>query len=111
MGLWRLAETAALDIAKQRYGTAKVTFLAGSFVRGEATSTSDLDLVVVYEQVPQAYRESFMHGDWPVEAFVHDPETLRHFFLEVDRPSGIPSLPTMVMEGVPLQHRAHSQTP
>jgi hypothetical protein len=90
----------AKRIHAERYAAAEVTFLAGSIVRGEGTRTSDLDLVVVFERLPNAYRESFICGGWPVEAFVHDPETLDYFFWEVDRPSGVPSLPTMVREGI-----------
>jgi hypothetical protein len=60
---------------------------------------SDLDIVVICKRMPAAYRQSFIHEGWPVEAFVHDPETLNYFFWEVDRPPGVPSLPTMVMEG------------
>jgi hypothetical protein len=37
-----------------------------------------------------------------VEAFVHDPETLEYFFLEVDRVSGVPALPQMVVEGLEI---------
>jgi hypothetical protein len=40
-----------------------------------------------------------MFAGWPVEAFVHDPETLNYFFRQVDRATGIPSLPGMVSEG------------
>jgi predicted nucleotidyltransferase len=89
----------ACDIWRGRFADARVIFLAGSVLRGEGTPHSDLDLVVVYEQLPTAYRQSFFHKGWPVEAFVHDPETLTHFFWEIDRPSGMPSLPTMVLEG------------
>ncbi len=74
-------------------------FLAGSVMRGEATASSDLDVVVVYEALEGAYRESFVHGGWPVEAFVHDPETLERFF-EEDRQRGVPSLMSMVGEGL-----------
>lgn len=88
------------DIQRSRYPDAKVVFLAGSVIRGEATAYSDLDLVVVFEQLPCAYRESFIQADWPVEAFVHDPQTLDYFFNAVDRPSGCPSLAAMVSEGV-----------
>lgn len=91
---------AAKNIWKQRYPEAKVVFLAGSLVRGEGTSTSDLDLVVVYESLTQAFRESFRFGQWPVEAFVHDPETLSYFFSQRDRPTGIPTLMSMVLEGI-----------
>jgi Nucleotidyltransferase domain len=85
-----------------RYPDARVVFLAGSLVRGEGTSTSDLDLVVVFDHIPCAYRESFIYENWPVEAFVHDSQTLEYFFREVDRPTGFPSLPTMVTEGVEI---------
>ena len=93
---------AAKALHKERYADAEVTFLAGSLVRGEGTSTSDLDLVVVFKSLPNAYRESFRFGDWPVEAFVHDPQTLAYFFHKVDKPSGVPSLPTMVSEGIEI---------
>lgn len=96
------AMTAALEIVAERYAGATVAFLAGSVMRGDATATSDLDLVVVYERLDAAYRESFVHGGWPIEVFVHDPETLRYFFLKSDGPRGVPSLADMVASGVPL---------
>ena len=87
-------------IRRERYADAEVVFLAGSLTRGEGTSMSDLDLVVVFKEIPNAYRESFRFGRWPVEAFVHDPKTLNYFFLQIDRVEGIPSLPAMVSEGL-----------
>ena len=92
----------ANSIHASRYKDAIAIFAAGSIVRGEGTPFSDLDLVVVYTQLPHAYRESFRSGGYPVEAFVHDPATLEHFFLEVDRPSGIPTLPRMIVEGIEI---------
>ncbi len=88
------------EIYSNQYPQAEVIFLAGSVVRGESTSTSDLDLVVVFKHLPCAYRESYFHADWPVEAFVHDPQTLDYFFRWVDRPTGVPSLARMVSEGI-----------
>ena len=88
------------NIRRGRYAKAPVVFLAGSLVRGEGTSTSDLDLVVVFDRLPNAFRESFWHEKWPVEAFVHDPSTLEHFFRTIDRPTGFPSLAAMVSEGI-----------
>ncbi|HEY2852428.1 MAG TPA: nucleotidyltransferase domain-containing protein [Gemmatimonadaceae bacterium] len=82
-------------IRSDRYQHADAVFAAGSIVRGEGTAFSDLDLVVVYAQLPCAYRESFGFGGYRVEAFVHDPATLEYFFLEIDRPSGVPALPQM----------------
>lgn len=94
-------------IRKEKFPNAKVIFLAGSFVRGEATSTSDLDLVVVFDQISCAYRESFVYKDWPVEVFVHDPQTLEYFFREVDAPTGIPSLANMVSEAIEIPASSH----
>jgi predicted nucleotidyltransferase len=88
------------ELLESRYVGAKVIFLAGSVIRGEANAYSDVDLVVVFPRVERAYRESFYHRTWPVEAFVHDPDTMRHFFLEVDRPIGSSSLAEMVSEGL-----------
>ncbi len=88
------------EILASKYSAARVIFLAGSVVRGEGTAYSDLDLVVIFEKLPAAYRESFYFQGLPIEAFVHDPETLNYFLHELDRPSGIPSLAQMILEGV-----------
>ncbi len=90
----------ARRIRALRYPGASVVLVAGSVMRGDATSSSDLDLVVVFEQLAHAHRETFDFDGWTVEAFVHDPETMTYFFLEVDRPAGFAALPTMVLEGV-----------
>lgn len=85
----------------ERYPSATAAFLAGSVIRGEHTVTSDLDFVVVFRQLPNAYRESLLWEEWPVEAFIHDSETLR-YFCEEDCRVGVPSLPAMVSEGIEL---------
>ncbi|MFL6256184.1 MAG: nucleotidyltransferase domain-containing protein [Pyrinomonadaceae bacterium] len=90
---------AARGIFRERYEGARVLFLGGSVMRGDATPASDLDIVVVYEHLPNAYREAFVCGGWPVEAFVHDAGTLAEFF-ESDRRRGVPALMSMVWEGV-----------
>jgi hypothetical protein len=92
----------ACELLETRFQGAAVLFVAGSFRRNEATATSDIDLVVVYPKLEQAYRESFLYKGWPVEAFVHDSETLNYFFWEVDAKDGTPSLPNMVSEGQPV---------
>jgi len=92
---------AARRIFRERYEGARVLFLAGSLMRGEATPTSDLDIVVVYERLPNAYREAFVYEGWPVEAFVNDAETVEHFF-ESDRRRGLPAMMSMLMEGVEI---------
>lgn len=93
---------AASEVLRTRYPDAESLFLAGSVVREEQTRTSDLDLVVVFERIARARRESFGFGGWPVEAFLHDPSTLRYFMDEVDRPTGVASLAGMVAEGIEI---------
>ncbi len=45
------------EILASKYSAARVIFLAGSVVRGEGTAYSDLDLVVIFDKLPAAYRE------------------------------------------------------
>ena len=92
---------AASALLRERYAGARVIFLAGSVMRGDATETSDLDIVVVFDELSNAYRESFTFGDWPVEAFMNDAESLRYFY-ERERKRGIPSLMRMVIEGAEI---------
>lgn len=84
----------------ERYPDAQAMFVGGSIVRGEGTPFSDLDCIVVYAQTPHAYRESFRSDGYAIEVFVHDPETLEYFFVDVDRATGIPTLPQLVVEGI-----------
>jgi predicted nucleotidyltransferase len=90
---------AARGVLGERYAGARVLFLAGSVMRGDATPTSDLDVVVVFEELADSYRESFTFGGWPVEAFVNDVDSLRYFYGR-ERKRGVPSLMRMVIEGV-----------
>jgi predicted nucleotidyltransferase len=89
-------------ILKLKFPEAKVIFLAGSVVRGEGTAYSDLDLVVVFEKIKTAWRDSFYFEGWPVEVFIHDFETIRYFFTELDYKVGIPSLANMVTQGIEI---------
>lgn len=91
---------AAKDLFDSRYQGADAVLVAGSVVRGEASQHSDLDLVVIFPKVRAAYRESFTHMGWPVEAFIHDLETLRYFFYRIDQPAGSSTLCEMVKEGL-----------
>lgn len=91
---------AAKLLLNEKFQDAEVVILSGSTVRGDATETSDLDIVVIYKKLECARRESFNYQEWPVEVFIHDLETLKYFFEEVDKPSRNPSLPQMVKEGV-----------
>lgn len=89
------------QLCEHKYSNACAIFWAGSVATGSGyTSRSDLDIVVVFDQVQNAYREAFSYGTWRVDAFIHDIETLRYFFEEIDRKSGIPALPHMVLTGI-----------
>ena len=89
----------ATEVLATHYPDADAAFVAGSFMRGEGSATSDIDLVVLHPSLAQAYRESFTFNGIPVETFVHDPETLS-WFLEHDRKDGHPALIGMLVEGV-----------
>lgn len=89
---------AAKDVIEERYVNCDAALLAGSVVRGEATSTSDLDVVVFDSKVTSSFRESFYTSRWPVEVFVHNWSTYRVFF-DSDCQRGQPSMPRMVTEG------------
>ncbi|SDI40736.1 hypothetical protein SAMN05216588_11665 [Pseudomonas flavescens] len=77
----------ALVIANQllrtRYAGASFAYVAGSIMRGQGTYLSDIDLVVIYDCLEAARRESFMADGVPVEAFVHDRQTLG-WFIDAD---------------------------
>ena len=76
--------------------------LAGSAVRGEATPTSDLDIVVFDETAGASYRESLIYKEWPIEVFVHNLASYQSFF-ESDCSRARPSLPMMVSEGMVIK--------
>lgn len=92
----------ALAVARRcvanRYAGAAFAYVSGSLIRGEGTAFSDIDLVVVFPSLERAWRESFTEEDFPVEAFVHDPQTLAHY-LHQDAESGCPVMVNMVATG------------
>ena len=87
------------EILRVKYREAEFAFLAGSIVRGEGTAFSDLDIVVIYKELPNAFRESFYFRNYPVETFVQTPETCNYFF-ETNAKTFVPSLAAMVAEGI-----------
>ncbi|HEU0172628.1 MAG TPA: nucleotidyltransferase domain-containing protein [Blastocatellia bacterium] len=56
--------------------------LFGSVARGEATATSDLDIIVVTHEDISPYRKSYREYGWFIEAFVgskkHAEEKIGH---------------------------------
>jgi len=92
------ALAAASKALATRFPESAFAFVAGSIMRGQGTTSSDIDLVVVFPHVETAWRESFMEDGFPVETFVHDPQTLA-YFLENDLKSGCPVMIGMVASG------------
>lgn len=76
--------------------------LAGSVVRGEATDTSDLDIVIFDNKISSSYRESLIQFGWPIEIFVHNLTSYQSSF-DSDVERARPSLPRMVAEGIILK--------
>jgi hypothetical protein len=85
-------------VLADRFTGAACGFATGSLVRGGGTEGSDLDIVVLYDTLPNAHRESFLAEATPVEAFVHDPETLAWAFRD-EAKVGRCAIRTMVAQG------------
>jgi len=81
-----------------RYRGAEFCVASGSIIQGHGLKHSDLDLVVVYRSLSTAYRESFGFDGTPVEAFVHDYETIQ-FFMDDDFQKGNASMQHMLATG------------
>jgi predicted nucleotidyltransferase len=80
---------------------ARLVILGGSPIRGDATATSDLDILVLTWGPEAPFRASYREHGWPIEAFVHSEDSLRSFFAaDIERRR--PSLPNMAAEGVIL---------
>jgi hypothetical protein len=98
------------QLYKDRYGEAKAIFWTGSVSQSTHTDRSDLDIVVVFERLPNAYREAFAYQGWKIDAFIHDIATLRYFFEEIDKASGIPALPKMVLDSIEITQASDFST-
>ena len=96
------AVEAALAVVERECPTCLAAFLAGSVVRGEATATSDLDIMVIVPEGSPTYRESFQAFEWPVEVFVHTPFVHRQF-VEKEAARRRPSTSMMDCEGIILR--------
>jgi len=94
-------EAAKLFIHKH-FPNCQGAVLAGSVVRGEATNTSDLDIVIFDKNLASAYRESFIDFGWAIETFVHNLTTYQSYF-QMDFQDAKPSMQRMVLEGIPIR--------
>lgn len=93
----------ARAVVGRRCPDAVQAWLSGSVVRGTATSTSDLDVMVLLPpgRDADAHRESLVVDGWPVELFVNTERVVRWFLAqEIARRS--PNTARIVADGVPL---------
>ncbi len=86
-------------LVNEYYKDAQAIFWAGSVSKNQGTPASDLDLIIIYDQLPNAYRKAFMYEEWPIDVFVHDTETLRYFLQDSRNNSGISGLIHMILNG------------
>lgn len=85
--------------------------LAGSASRGEITSASDYDVVLLFDDLPEgAWREMVSFEDHDFEVFAHDLETLAYFLREIETTSGKPVLAKMIAEGLPIKFASPAVT-
>ncbi|MDQ0351703.1 putative nucleotidyltransferase [Alkalibacillus filiformis] len=78
---------AAQKFVEEHFQGCEGALLAGSVVRGEATSTSDLDLVIFDCHLESSYRESLIKFGWNIEVFAHNLQSYKTYFESVNIPS------------------------
>lgn len=93
---------AAGKFVEEHFPDCDAALLAGSVTRGEATSTSDLDMVIFDKSISSSYRESVIAYGWPIEVFVHNLQSYKRFY-DSDIKRARPSLPRMMAEGLVIK--------
>lgn len=81
---------------------AQAAILAGSAAREEHNDKSDLDIIVITDEVETPFRQSYVEFGWNIEAFVFNNKNYMDFF-EKDARRKRPSLPNMVLESIILK--------
>ncbi|MCV9888029.1 nucleotidyltransferase domain-containing protein [Metabacillus halosaccharovorans] len=89
---------AANQFIEKYFPNCQGALLAGSVVRGEATETSDLDIVIFDKRLASSYRESMFDFGWAIEIFVHNLSSYK-YFIDMDCKTARPSMPRMISEG------------
>jgi predicted nucleotidyltransferase len=89
----------AVRLVHERYPTAVAAIIGGSFATGRQTPTSDIDLLLLFEHVDCAWRDTIVAEGRTVELFGHDLATFTYFCKEIDAPGGTVPLAMMVVEG------------
>ena len=99
---------AATQFIFKHYPNCQGALLAGSVVRGEATHTSDLDIVIFDNNFTSSFRESLIEFGWAIEVFAHNLTSYQAFF-KSDCKRARPSLPRMISEGIILEDKGVMQ--
>ncbi|WP_402720986.1 nucleotidyltransferase domain-containing protein [Janthinobacterium rivuli] len=89
----------AVRLVRQRYPTAVVAIIGGSFATGRQTPSSDIDLLLLFDHVDCAWRDTLVAEGRTVELFAHDVATFTYFCKEIDAAGGTVPLAMMVLEG------------
>jgi predicted nucleotidyltransferase len=92
-----------LEVAKralQKYHPNSLGGIAGGSVfRGEGTPTSDIDVVVLYDDAfADVHRASVVEEGWPIEFFVQSIKA-QDYFLEKDRLRGMCVMASILCDG------------
>lgn len=90
-----------LDTVSERYGEPSFCFFFGSHAVGSGDADSDIDVIVVMDNVAHAYRERFSSNGFPFDAHVHDPETL-HAMMRSETKHGFAVLTAKVDQSLVL---------
>jgi hypothetical protein len=99
----------AQDLVREQFPEASAAFLGGSAASGQATKTSDLDILVVLSEARAnvSYVQSTRFQGQLVEAFVYGPGGLQQW-LEKGRTERRPVLDKLIAEGIVLTEGAHA---
>jgi hypothetical protein len=89
----------AVRLVQEHYPAAVAAIIGGSFATGRQTPSSDIDLLLLFEHVDCAWRDTLVAEGRTVELFAHDLATFTYFCKEMDAPGGTVPLAMMVLEG------------
>jgi hypothetical protein len=97
----------ASRLVDARFPDAVGAWLTGSYARGQATASSDVDILVVRAH-GEAFRETFRVDDALVELFVHSEQTLTEWY-ELEAAEFRCGLAHMLAESVLITSRSNDQ--
>jgi predicted nucleotidyltransferase len=90
-----------LDTVSERYGEPSFCFFYGSHAFGRGDADSDIDVIVVMNNLAHAYSERFSSNGFLFDALVHDPETL-HAMMRAEHQHGFAVLTAKVDQSLVL---------